>query len=162
MKKIALVGMVLTLLVLLVGCGVPAQQYDQVASHLTRQQEQNAALQNEINQLKAQNRELQGQFSQAQSQADKLEKQVADLREQYELVGNTPAETVAKIIKYYHETHVYSTYDLFVCSDMAAEVWNMLKAQGIKSVVVVGDVDIPLSDIVQSDHAWVLAEVASG
>jgi hypothetical protein len=57
---------------------------------------------------------------------------------------------------------VYSTYDLFVCSDMASEVRNMLKAQGINAVIVVGDIDKAVPDIIQSDHAWVLAEVASG
>ena len=77
-------------------------------------------------------------------------------------MGATPAETAENIAKYYHETHVYSTYDLFVCSDMAAEVWNMLKAQGINAVMVVGNKDTAISDIIQCDHAWVLAEVAPG
>ncbi len=81
---------------------------------------------------------------------------------QYEIVGETPAETAENIVRYYHETHVYSTYDLFVCSDMASEVWNMLKAQGIKAVMVVGNKDTAIGDIVQSNHAWVLAEVAPG
>ena len=147
---------------LVVGCGVSPQQYDQMASELGKQQEQNVALQGGIDQLKAQNQALEGQVTEAQSQVEKLEGQISDLKEQYELVGETPAETAAKIVRYYHETHVYSTYDLFVCSDMAAEVWNMLKAQGINAVVVVGDIDTPTSDIVLSDHAWVLAEVAPG
>jgi hypothetical protein len=45
---------------------------------------------------------------------------------------------------------------------MAAEVWNILKAVDIDSVIVVGDVDTAISDILLSTHAWVLTEVAPG
>jgi hypothetical protein len=38
----------------------------------------------------------------------------------------------------------------------------MLKAQGIKAVIVVGNKDTAISNILQSDHAWVLAEVNPG
>ncbi|MFC1964123.1 hypothetical protein ACFLV1_01940 [Chloroflexota bacterium] len=164
MKKIALAGIVILLSFLLVGCmgGIPQQQYDQVAAQLVKAQEQISQSQDEINNLTAQKDEANAELQKAQAKVGELETQVSGLKARYELVGETPAETAAKIVKYYHETHVYSTYDLFVCSDMASEVWNMLKAQGINAVVVVGDIDKPVSDIVLSDHAWVLAEVASG
>jgi hypothetical protein len=45
---------------------------------------------------------------------------------------------------------------------MASEVWNMLKAQNISSIVVVGNKDAAISDILQCNHAWVLAAVAPG
>jgi hypothetical protein len=45
---------------------------------------------------------------------------------------------------------------------MASEVWNMLKAQAISAVVVVGDKDNVIGDILQSDHAWVLADIGPG
>jgi len=38
----------------------------------------------------------------------------------------------------------------------------MLKAQGISAIVVVGNKDALISDILQSNHAWVLATVAPG
>src|SRR4030042_2066684 len=76
--------------------------------------------------------------------------------------ADAPAETAQKIVSYYRETHVYSSYDLFVCSDMAAEVWNMLKAAGIDSIIAVGRIDASIGDILDSNHAWVLAEVGSG
>ncbi len=38
----------------------------------------------------------------------------------------------------------------------------MLKAAGVSSVVVVGNKDNPITDILQSNHAWVLAEVGPG
>jgi outer membrane murein-binding lipoprotein Lpp len=97
-----------------------------------------------------------------ESRVADLQSQLSALQAQYELTGDTPAETAEKIVSYYHETHVYSSYDLFVCSDMAAEVWNMLKAAGISSIIVVGRVDTSISDIIDSNHAWVLAEVSPG
>jgi outer membrane murein-binding lipoprotein Lpp len=97
-----------------------------------------------------------------ESRVADLESQVNALKAEYELAGATPAETAANIVSYYHDTHVYSKYDLFVCSDMAAEVWNMLKAIGIDSIIVVGNVDNAVSDILDSNHAWVLAEVDPG
>jgi hypothetical protein len=45
---------------------------------------------------------------------------------------------------------------------MASEVWNMLKAQNISAVIVVGNKDALISDILLSNHAWVLATVAPG
>jgi hypothetical protein len=102
------------------------------------------------------------QLADARAEIASLEAQLSALQAQYDLTGVTPAETAQKIVSYYHETHVYSSYDLFVCSDMAAEVWNMLKAAGIESIVVVGRIDTSVSNILDSNHAWVLAEVASG
>ena len=45
---------------------------------------------------------------------------------------------------------------------MAAEIWNMLKAQGINARIVVGNKDTAVTDILQSNHAWVQAEIAPG
>jgi len=52
--------------------------------------------------------------------------------------------------------------DLFICSDMAGEVWNMLKAHGIDAVIAIGNTDNSITDILQCNHAWVLAVVAPG
>jgi hypothetical protein len=38
----------------------------------------------------------------------------------------------------------------------------VLKTQGISSIVVVGNKDTAISDILQSNHAWVLAVVGTG
>lgn len=173
MRKIALVMTTIVILLsfLLVGCvgGISQEQYDGIASQLTKAKEQLAKfqdeaqnLQDEAQNLLAQKEAVAAELKVAQAKVALLESQVSGLKEQYELVGATPAETAENIVRYYHETHVYSTYDLFVCSDMAAEVWNMLKAQGINSRIVVGSKDTAIADIVQSDHAWVLAEVAPG
>jgi len=64
------------------------------------------------------------------------------------------------IVANYHETHTYSLTDLYVCGDMASDVWDMLKTQGINAKLNVGRVDQDISDIKDANHVWVLAEVA--
>ena len=161
---LALITVVFSISLLLVGCqgGIAQELYDQVAAQVKEAQAQVAKLQGETKELQAQKEAVVAELKAAQAQIAGLQGQVSGLKEQYELVGATPAETAENIVRYYHETHVYSTYDLFVCSDMAAEIWNMLKAQGINAVMAVGDIDTGIGDIVLSDHAWVLAEVAPG
>jgi len=65
-----------------------------------------------------------------------------------------------EIVANYHQTHTYSLTDLYVCGDMASDVWDMLKAQGINAKINVGNVQKDISSIKDADHAWVLAEVA--
>ena len=119
---------------LFVGCGVSQEEYDRVNAQFTASQAQIAELQNEI----------------------------SDLKDRYEIVGETPAETAENIVKRYHETHIYSEYDFFVCSDMALDVWDMLKAQGINTLIKIGNVKTGAKVITEADHAWVLAETTPG
>jgi hypothetical protein len=121
--------------------GVSQADYDNLQSQLTQAQEEKAT---------------------AQADVASLQEQVAALKAQYEFTGDTLAETAAQLVANYHATHVYSTVDYFICGDMASEVWNMLKAQGISAVIVVGDVDNAITDILQSNHAWVIATVDNG
>jgi cell division protein FtsL len=138
--------------------GVPQSQYNQLTAQLAEIQSQLAKTQSDFTKLQADKTSVDNQLKSAQAQITALQSQVS----QSSLVGATPAETAAKIVKNYHDTHVYSAYDLFVCSDMASEVWNMLKAQNISSVIVIGKVDVAITDILQSDHAWIMATVAPG
>ena len=69
-------------------------------------------------------------------------------------------EIVTEIVEDYYKTHTYSMPDLFVCADMAIDVWNMVETQGINAEIAVGNVDNPDADWTEYDHAWVLAEVA--
>jgi len=71
-------------------------------------------------------------------------------------------EIVTDIVEEYYETHTYSEYDLFVCADMAIDVWNMVETQGINAEIAVGNVDDPNADWTEYDHAWVQAEVSPG
>jgi hypothetical protein len=166
-KKIllTLVAVVLLLSVVFTGCqakGVAQDAYNKVVAEVQEFQAKYTDALTKYDELKADKTAVDAQLKDAQAANTELENQIAALKAQYELTGATPAETAARIVKNYHETHIYSSYDLFVCSDMAAEVWNMLKAAGISSIVAVGNKDSAISDILLSNHAWVLAEIAPG
>ena len=148
----------------LTGCqsgGVAQDTYDKLKSQYNEIEDKYQQAASEI-ENKLETPDLSEELEEALAENADLQAQIDDLIDKYVLEGATPAETAEKIVKYYHETHVYDKYDLFVCSDMASEVWNMLKAQGINARMVVGDIDNPISDIILSKHAWVQAEIAPG
>jgi len=105
---------------------------------------------------------LAGWLTISQLQDAELQRQINELEEKYELASDTPPETAQKIVKHYHETHIYSEYDFFVCSDMALDVWDMLKTQRIDAIIQIGNVEKAANDITDADHAWILAEVSPG
>jgi hypothetical protein len=76
----------------------------------------------------------------------------------------SPADTNIRILKQlvedYHKTHTYSLSDMFVCGDMATDVWNMVKTQGINAVIYVGNVDKDITTIQEANHVWVMAETS--
>jgi hypothetical protein len=157
---LALLTIAIVFSLVLSGCqaaGIPQAQYDQLNAQLADAQSRLTKTQTDLTKAQSDKAAVDAQLKSAQSQIAALQSQVS----QSSLIGTTPAETAVKIVKNYHDTHVYSTYDLFICSDMAAEVWNMLKAQKISAVVVVGSKDALISDILQSNHAWVLAAVGT-
>ncbi len=166
-RKLALVlttVVVLLSLLLTGGCmgGISQEQYDRAMAQFNDAVAKINEAQSKVADLQAEKQTAEAALKDAQSKVAALEGQVGSLKEKYELVGATPAETAEKIVRYYHEIHVYSTYDLYVCSDMASDVWNMLKAHGIKARIAVGSKNVVVNDILQSDHAWVLAEVNPG
>jgi TM2 domain-containing membrane protein YozV len=67
---------------------------------------------------------------------------------------------VRSILEDYHETHSYREGDIFVCGDMAIEVWNMLETQNITAIIAIGNVDKSIANLTDINHAWVLAEVS--
>lgn len=87
--------------------------------------------------------------------------------------GNTPVnqatlERLQKIVRDYHSSHTYSKDDLFVCVDMAIDVWNILKTKRIAAKIMAGRVDQDITHlnglqyIGQINHAWVVAEPLPG
>ena len=165
MKKrflLSLITIAVVFSLVLSGCqptGISRAQYDQVAVQLADAQSKLTTAQSALAKAQADKAAVDAQVKDLQAQVTSLQNQVNTLKGQASLTGATLAETAAKIVKSYDETHVYSTYDLFICSDMASEVWNMLKAQGINAVIVVGNKDVLINDILLSNHAWVLATV---
>jgi hypothetical protein len=73
---------------------------------------------------------------------------------------NRNIRIVKGIVEDYYKTHTYSLNDLFVCGDMATDVWNMVETQGINSVLYIGNVEKNISKIEDANHAWVLAEIS--
>ena len=136
------------LLCLLTGCGVSEEEYGRLDAEFKASQEQVA--------------KLQGELGASQAQVAELQRQVMELRGEYELVGETPADTAGNIVKRYNETHSYSMYDFFVCADMALDVWNMLEAHGIDALIQIGNVKNAVLNMEESNHAWVLAEISPG
>ncbi len=67
---------------------------------------------------------------------------------------------VKGIVEDYHSSHTYSSSDMFVCGDMATDVWNMVETQGINAVISVGNLDRDISTIKDANHVWVLAEIS--
>lgn len=74
--------------------------------------------------------------------------------------------TLLDIVAQYHKSHTYLTNEvgdnIYVCGDMACDVWDMVLAKGIHAKIVVGDIDEDITSIAQANHAWVLAEVSEG
>ena len=164
MKKrilLALIVVVLLFSAAFTGCqakGIAQDVYDKAVAQLQEIQDKYTDALTKYDELQKDKDAVDAQLEEARTTIARLQSQL----DESGLVGATPTETAEKIVKYYHDTHVYTTIDYFVCSDMASDVWNMLKAQGISSVIVVGSKDAAISDILQSDHAWVLAKVEGG
>jgi predicted small secreted protein len=167
-KRILLVLAVVVLLLsmFLAGCkelnGVTQETYDKAVAELNEFKARYTDALTKYDDLLKEKDAVDAQLQEARAEIADLQNQITSLQGENSLTGATLAETAEKIVKYYHDTHVYTTSDYFVCSDMASEVWNMLKAQGISSVIVVGNKDAAIGDILQSNHAWVLAKVDGG
>jgi len=52
------------------------------------------------------------ELRESQAQVAELQDEIRGLKEQYEIVGETPTETAENIVKRYYETHIYSVYEL--------------------------------------------------
>jgi len=156
-SKAVLILMITAVLLscLFVGCGVPQEEYDKVNAQLGASQAQVTELQRKYSNVNTDLRD-------SEARVVELQSEIRGLKEQYEIVGETPIETAGNIVKWYHETHIYSKYDFFVCSDMALDVWNMLKAQGIDALIQIGNVETGAENITEANHAWVLAEASPG
>ena len=75
--------------------------------------------------------------------------------------SQTNAEIVKQIVENYHKSHTYSHADFFICADMALDVWNMVKTEGINAKIAIGDVQRSNEQLFEANHAWVIAEISS-
>ena len=84
------------------------------------------------------------------------------------VAGENPSEEAGKIrilsdiVSDYHRNHTYIDGGVFVCGDMACDVWNMVKTKGIAAKIQVGNVDRHITSLHEANHAWVMAETSPG
>ena len=76
--------------------------------------------------------------------------------------GGERVTTLSQIVSDYCRNHTYSKEDWFVCTDMACDVWNMVKTKGIPAKIQVGNVQSDIDSLSAANHAWVLAEASPG
>jgi len=190
LKVILTLTIIVLFTTLIASCGVSQEEHDRVKAQLNTSEAKVTGLKNEIIALKEQRKIAEAELNASEAKLSVLQNETEELKkrykivdsqlkaseaklielqsvniqlkEQYGILGNTPVETAENIVSYYHETHVYSEYDFFVCSDMALDVWNMLKAQDIKALIQIGNVDVGVESIAEANHAWVLAECYPG
>lgn len=74
-------------------------------------------------------------------------------------------QIVEKIAAMYHVGHSYTTEGGFVCLDMAIDVWNQLKTNGIESKIMGGTIQENITAwnyrqlAMEGNHAWVVATI---
>ncbi len=145
--------------------GIAQDLYDQINQQLAQAQQQLAQSQQQLADLNQENAANQQAKETAEAALAQAEDEITALNTQldaYVLVGATNAETAARIAKFYHDTHYYQE-NIYDCTEMSADVWNMLQQQGISARLVVGNPDVPaFDDITLSNHSWVMAEVVPG
>lgn len=73
---------------------------------------------------------------------------------------DTNIRVLRQIVEDYHKIHTYSLYDYFVCADMAQDVWNIVETQGMRALLVAGNIKNPDAGWKDYDHAWVIVEAA--
>jgi len=67
---------------------------------------------------------------------------------------------IEEILDEYSQNHVYISDDVFDCDNMAQDLWNIFKAKGINSELVLGNINhfgpLTLDDC---NHMWLLVEI---
>jgi outer membrane murein-binding lipoprotein Lpp len=160
---VVLAALVLLSLVI-AGCssaGVDQSKYDDLATQLAAAQSQLSKAQSDLAALQTAKTASDTGSKDIQTQLADAQKQVSDLQSQYEFKGLTVEQKAAQIIKNYHSIHEYEA-NIYDCNDMSGDVWNILKAEGISSILAIGSIDNSITDIIDSDHAWVLAQMPDG
>lgn len=144
---------------------------------LSTTQVENAKLKLQIEERNQTISRLVDDLARAEAEKDSLNAQIAQLRKQLtpspdhalspgEVLGNpkfrSPAWSgrdyewrwkVEEIGRTYNSTHTYIPGE-FDCNDMAADLWNMLFTAQIKSVIVVGNLNMVGETFNECDHAW--------
>jgi len=70
-------------------------------------------------------------------------------------------DMVKDVAKQYYETHVYIQGETD-CNDMAIDIWNMLHARGVTSIIVVGNLDMETETFSECNHTWLIVYADPG
>ena len=172
--------------------GVSQEDYNKVSNDLVVAQAKIRSLEVSEAKLKRQLEEvrqnldsLNSQLLTLQSERDSLNMEVAALRKQLlpspdhaaseaDIWGNPEFMSVTwkdrdweyqskveEIGRTYHRMHTYIPNETD-CNDMAVDLWNMLFTEGIKSAIVVGNLDIGYAKFSECNHAWLIVFDAEG
>lgn len=105
-------------------------------------------------------------FNQPLSDSKLYHNQIASY--QWDAIRHQPNYTKIQSILYnYHRQHTYMSKEMFVCLDMAVDIWNLMETAGIKSRLMLGyyPIDNSYNNTVIKylsgiNHAWVMAEIS--
>jgi outer membrane murein-binding lipoprotein Lpp len=161
---LSLVALVSLFSIIFTGCaasGVAQEKYDQVVAQLADAQSQLTQAQNDFSALQSQKSAVDSDLRAAQTQITDLEQQVTDLQEQYEYEGLSTRDMLAQLVYNYKASHYYES-GVYDCNNMASDIWSMLQAMDINSVIVVGHNEHLITNILESNHAWVLVQLTPG
>ena len=144
---------------------------------LSTTQVENAKLKLQIEERNQTISRLVDDLAKAEAEKDSLNAQIAQLRKQLtpspdhalspsEVLGNPKFRSLAwsgrdyewqwkveEIGRTYNSTHTYIPGETD-CNDMAVDLWNMLFTAQIKSVIVVGNLNLVGETFSECDHAW--------
>jgi hypothetical protein len=73
---------------------------------------------------------------------------------------DTNIRILRQIVEDYHKIHTYTLEDYFVCADMAQDVWNIVDTQGMRALLVAGNIQKPDAGWKDYNHVWVIVEAA--
>lgn len=144
---------------------------------LSTTQVENAKLKLQIEERNQTISRLVDDLAKAEAEKDSLNAQIAQLRKQLtpspdhalspsEVLGNPKFRSltwlgrdyewqwkVEEIGRTYNSTHTYIPGETD-CNDMAVDLWNILFTAQIKSVIVVGNLNLVGETFTECDHAW--------
>jgi hypothetical protein len=70
-------------------------------------------------------------------------------------------QTTRQVNTTYYQWHTYIANETD-CNDMACDLWDMLRRQGITSLIAIGNMDLKGETFGQCNHAWLLIGTGSG
>ena len=142
------------------GVGMAKLRFENLSSELQQQYEYDAQKADDYRKQQAKELAKWNAILEAQSKRAATEAIARLAAQDCQEEGNS--RILAEIVSNYRRNHTYVDGGVFVCGDMACDVWNMVKTKGIEAQIAVGNVERDISSLSDANHAWVLAETSPG